>query len=109
MDNLETLIIEDIMRIFRLSRNGVYSRLRKARAGQGGLPLPIPTGEKQRLRWSAETVRQFLQNADEATQTPTTLKIESAKPRQKRHTEAMKALERMGVKVRPSQKGGSHD
>ena len=104
MQELETLAIEDMMRIFRLSRISIYRRLREARAGRGGLPLPIPTGRKQRLRWNAETVRQFLQNANEPQATPT-LEIESAKSRQKRHAEAMKQLERFGIKAPQKEQG----
>ena len=97
MQNLETLTIDDIMRIFHLSRNTVYRRLREARAGRGGLPLPIPTGAKRSLRWNAEDVKKFLESANDQPQTSPTLKMESAKSRQKRHAEAMKKLERFGI------------
>jgi len=99
MHDFETLTVEDLMQILKLSRVSVYRRLKEARAGRGGLPLPIPSGTKQRLRWNAETVRQFLENANDTPQTPPALKIESAKSRQKRHAEAMKQLERFGIKA----------
>ena len=98
MQTLETLTIEDMMRIFKLSRVSIYRRLREARAERGGLPLPIPSGPKQRLRWDTKTVRQFLQNANEPQVTPTQ-KFESEKSRQKRHAKAMKSLERFGIKA----------
>jgi predicted DNA-binding transcriptional regulator AlpA len=98
MKDFETLTVEDIRQIFKLSRVSIYRRLREARAGRGGLPLPIPTGPKQRLLWNAEDVRKFLHN-NETPQTPPTLEIESAKSRQKRHAEAMKKLERFGIKA----------
>ena len=93
------LAIEDIMRIFKLSRVSVQRRLQKARAGRGGLPLPIPSERKQSLRWCPETVRHFLQNTS-TPQTPPTLTIESEKSRQKRHAAAMKTLERFGIKTK---------
>ena len=98
MQTLETLTIDDMARIFRLSRVSIYRRLHEARAGRGGLPLPIPSGPRQRIRWNAEDVRRFLQNANEPQVTPTQ-KFESAKSRQKRHAEAMKKLESFGIKA----------
>ena len=98
MQTLETLTIEDMTRIFKLSRVSIYRRLREARSGRGGLPLPIPSGPKQMLRWNAETVRQFLHKANEPQVTPTQ-KFESEKSRQKRHAEAMKNLESFGIKA----------
>ena len=99
MKDLETCGVEDIMRIFCLSRVSVYRRLREARAGRGGLPLPIPTGTKRSLRWTVESVREFLQNANDAPPTPTTPKIESAAQRATRNRAAMKQLERFGIKA----------
>ena len=96
MQTLETLTIDDMARIFRLSRVSIYRRLHEARAGRGGLPLPIPSGPKQGLRWDAETVRQFLQNAD-STSPPSP--IESAAKRTKRHRAAMNALEKFGIRI----------
>ena len=95
MQDLETLLtIDDIMRIFRLSKIGVYRRLRDARDGRGGLPLPIPSGPKQRLRWNVETVRKFLENA---VSTPSPPSIESATKRASRNKVAMNALEKFGI------------
>ena len=99
MQDFETLTVEDLMRIFQLSRVSIYRRLREARAGRGGLPLPIPSGTKQRLRWNGETVREFLQSADTMPQKPPMQKIESAKSREKRHANAMKKLEKFGIRV----------
>jgi predicted DNA-binding transcriptional regulator AlpA len=97
MQDLEPLLeIRDIMRIFGYPRSTVYRRLREARAGRGGLPLPIPTGAKRSLRWNAEDVRKFLENTDKA---PPTQEIETATQRQRRHNAAMKTLERFGIKV----------
>jgi len=100
MRDLETLTVKDLMQILKLSRVSVYRRLKEARAGHGGLPLPIPSEGKRSLRWNAEAVRQFLQNANDTPQTPPALEIESAKSRQKRHAEAMKQLERFGIKAK---------
>jgi len=97
MPDLETLTIDDIMRIFRLSRNSIYLRLRDAREGRGGLPLPIPTGAKRRLRWNAETVRNFLQSAE--TPQPSSPPVESETKRATRHRVAMKKLEKFGIKI----------
>ena len=100
MPDLETFYgVKDIMRIFGLSRPSVYRRLREAREGRGGLPLPIPTGAKRSLRWTVESVKTFLQNANDTPPTTPIPKIESEKSRQKRHAEAMKKLERFGIKA----------
>ena len=96
---LKTFNTKDIMRLFHLSRVSVYRRLREARAGRGGFPLPIPMGAKRGLLWSAEEVRKFLHNANDTPQTPPVLTIESAKARHKRHATAMKTLERFGIKI----------
>ena len=101
MKDFETLGTEDIMRIFGLSRVSIYRRLRAGReGGHCGLPLPLPTGgAKRSLRWNTETVKQFLENANDASQTPPEQKIESAAQRQRRHNVAMKQLERFGIKI----------
>ena len=100
MRDFETLLTtEDMMRIFGLSRTSMYRRLKEAKAGRGGLPLPITTGAKRALRWNGEDVRKFLQNASDTPQPLPALEIESAKSRQKRHAEAMKKLERLGIKT----------
>ena len=101
MKDFETLLTtEDMMRIFGLSRTSIYRRLKEARAGRGGLPLPIPTGTKQAIRWNAEDVKKFLENANDQPQTSPTLEIESATQRQRRHNAAMKKLERFGIKAK---------
>jgi predicted DNA-binding transcriptional regulator AlpA len=100
MKDIETFGTEDMMRIFGLSRTSIYRRLREARAGRGGLPLPIPTGAKRSLRWNAEDVEKFMQSANDQPQTSPTLEIESVSQRQKRHNAAMKKLERFGIKAK---------
>jgi len=99
MQDIETYTIEDIMRIFRLSRVSIYRRLREAREGRGGLPLPIPTGTKRSLRWNADTVRQFLQNADSTPPMPPPPTIESAAKRSARNQAALRELEKFGIKI----------
>jgi hypothetical protein len=99
-EELETLGVGDMERIFKLKRVSVYRRTSEARAGRGGFPLPIAMGgAKRNLRWNVADVRKFLQSTDDTPQTPPTLEIESAKSRQKRHVAAMKKLERFGIKV----------
>jgi predicted DNA-binding transcriptional regulator AlpA len=100
MQNLEPLLtIKNMMQLFGCSRNTFYRRLREARAGRGGLPLPIPMGAKRSLRWNAEDVRKFLESANDMTPKPPTQEIESAAQRQRRHNIAMKELERFGIKA----------
>ena len=96
IQDLETLTTDDMMQILHLSRAGLYRRLRDARAGRGGLPLPIAGRAKQGLRWLAKTVREFLENV-EAPQECIVPKMESEKKRRKRHSEAMKELEKLGI------------
>ena len=95
MPDLETFGVKDLMRIFNLTRESIY----RPREGRGGLPLPIPTGTKRSLRWSAESVKAFLQSADSTPQMPPTLPCELEKSQQKRHAEAMKQLERFGIQA----------
>ena len=108
MTNFESLLTtEDMMRIFQLSQVTLYRRLRDAKAGRGDFPLPIQTGGVKRChRWNAEEVRKFLENANEPPQTPPALNFESEKSKrkrdakmQKRHADAMKKLEKLGVRV----------
>ena len=97
--NTETLTTEDMMRIFGLSRNSIYRRHREAREGRGGLPLAIETGAKRGLRWSAEAVKNFLQNANRATTKHSDLDFESAAKRAARNRAALKKLEKFGIKI----------
>jgi len=99
MNEPELYSTDEICQIFKLARSSIYRRLREARAGRGGLPLPIPTGAKRSLRWDAESVRMFLQSANSTPQTPPTLEIESEKSRKARHAKAMQQLERFGIKA----------
>lgn len=94
----ETLEIEDIMQIFNFrTKTSVYRRLRGAREGRGGLPLPIPSGPKQRLRWNKATVKQFLESA--VSEPPAPQPIESAAKRAARNRAALKELEKFGIKT----------
>ena len=99
MQNLETLNTKDMTQTFKMSQATLYRQLKEAREGRGNFPLPIQTGPKRSLRWSAESVRNFLQNGNDMPQTSPTLTISSAKSRQMRHAEAMAKLERKGVKT----------
>jgi predicted DNA-binding transcriptional regulator AlpA len=59
MREIETLLgIEDIMRIFGLSRVSIYRKVAAARAGQNHFPVPL--GEKkERLRWCAASIEAY--------------------------------------------------
>ena len=55
MQDLETLTIDDITRIFRRSRITVYRNAEAVKEGRPScLPPPLPSGPKQSLRWNAE-------------------------------------------------------
>ena len=95
----ETYGMEDMMRIFGKSRQTVYRLVREARAGRGGVFLPIELGGKNNLRWSADAVRAFLQNANSTPQKNATLEIESAAKLAARNRAAMKQLEKFGIKI----------
>ena len=100
MQELKTYTTADMTQILNLSRESVYRRVKEAREeGLSDFPLPIQTGPKKGLRWSAESVRKFLQSGNDASQTTPTLKIESGKSRQKRYLESMARLEKKGVKT----------
>jgi predicted DNA-binding transcriptional regulator AlpA len=99
MQNPETYDTEEMTQIFKKSRSTLYREIKEARAGRSNFPLPIQTGPKRSLRWSAESVRKFLQNGNDTPPTSPTLKIESAKSRQTRHALAMAKLERKGIKI----------
>ena len=93
----ETYGTKDMMRIFDKSRQTVYRLVREARAGRGGVFLPIEFGGKNNLRWNA--VRAFLRSADSTQQKNATLEIESAAKRAVRNRVAMKQLEKFGIKI----------
>jgi len=58
---IEALLgIDDIMRIFGLSRVSIYRKVGEARAGKCEFPLPI-WGSKQKLRWNAADIEQYIQ------------------------------------------------
>ena len=94
------------MQILKKSRSTLYRELKEAREGRGSsFPLPIQTGPKKGLRWSAESVRKFLQNDNDTPPTSPTLKIESGKSRRMRYIESIKKLEQKGVRVNRKQDG----
>ena len=101
MQELETLTVKDMMQIFQLSQVSVYRRLREAKAGRGGLPLPIPTGAKRSLRWNLGTVQEFLENTN-GTRPMSSLPIESAAQRAARNRVALRNLEKFGIKIPPN-------
>jgi predicted DNA-binding transcriptional regulator AlpA len=106
MQNPGTYDTEEMTQIFKKSRSSLYREIKEAREGRSNFPLPIQTGPKRSLRWSAESVRKFLLNGNDAPPTSPTLKIESAKSRRGRHLEAMKKLEQKGVRVNRKQQDG---
>jgi predicted DNA-binding transcriptional regulator AlpA len=57
---LETLGIEDMMKIYKLSQVSIYRRVSAARAGQIRFPIPI-SDRKQKLCWSAAEVEAHCQ------------------------------------------------
>jgi predicted DNA-binding transcriptional regulator AlpA len=59
MREIEVLLgIEDMMRIFGLSRVSIYRKVAAARAGQSRFPVPL--GEsKERLRWCPVSVEAY--------------------------------------------------
>ena len=58
MREIEALLgIEDIMRIFNLSRVSIYRKVKEAREGNSQFPLPL--WGKQKLRWNAADVEAF--------------------------------------------------
>ena len=64
MREIETLLgIEDVMRIFGLSRVSVYRRVGEARQGKSRFPLPVSTA-KQKLKWSAADIEAFCQSGN---------------------------------------------
>jgi predicted DNA-binding transcriptional regulator AlpA len=99
MQNQKTYTSADMTRDFNMSLATLYRRVKEAREGLIDFPLPIQTGPKKSLLWSAESVRNFLQNGSDASQTTQALKIESGKSKEMRHREAMARLERKGVKT----------
>jgi predicted DNA-binding transcriptional regulator AlpA len=97
--DIKTYTTEKMTQTFQMSLATLYRRVKEARAGRSSFPLPLQTGTKKSLRWSAESVRQYLQNGSDTPQTSQTLKTSSAKSRQIRHAEAMARLEQKGVKT----------
>ena len=54
------LVIDDLMKIFGLSRVSIYRKVGEARAGKSAFPLPV-FGSKHRLRWNPADVEQYIQ------------------------------------------------
>jgi len=62
MRKIETLLgVDDLMRIFGLSRISIYRKVSEARAGNGQFPLPV-WGSRKKLRWNAAEVEAFCQS-----------------------------------------------
>ena len=101
LNELETLTIKDICRIFHVAEVSVYRWVKEARLGKSQFPLPINgmLQGKRKLLWSRNAIIAF-QNAN-SPQPP--IVIESATQRKKRHTAAMDSLSRMGVNIHQSQ------
>ena len=98
MQGFETLTVTDMMQIFQISRVSVYRKVSDGREGrQCGLPLPIPTRPKQRLRWNVETVRKFLENGDGMPLPSSTPPFESEAKRAARNRVALRELEKFGI------------
>jgi predicted DNA-binding transcriptional regulator AlpA len=52
------LNVEDLMRMFHISRVTLYRWIALARKGEGHFPLPV-FGRKQKLCWHRDAVEQF--------------------------------------------------
>jgi len=62
MREIETLLsIDDLTRIFGLSRVSVYRKVAAAKAGEAQFPVPI-NGDRQRLRWDASAVEAYIKS-----------------------------------------------
>jgi predicted DNA-binding transcriptional regulator AlpA len=61
MREIETLLgVEEIVRIFGLSRVSIYRKVAAARAGLTRFPLPV-SDCRQKLRWCAADVEKYCQ------------------------------------------------
>jgi|TergutMp193P3_1026864.scaffolds.fasta_scaffold299992_1 predicted DNA-binding transcriptional regulator AlpA len=60
MREIEPLLgVEDVMRIFGLSRVSIYRKVAAARAGESRFPAPIGDA-KQRLRWLGTDIEEYI-------------------------------------------------
>jgi len=85
----------DMCRIFKIPKSSLYRKLREARGGHGGLPLPLPSKKQgDHLRWNAESVRTFCSVQCEAVQPVPTLP-KSTTERQRRLNAALKDISAM--------------
>jgi len=83
-----------IQEIFDMPESTFFKRLREARQGKGGLPLPLELGGKRGLRWNPEHVRVFLES-----QSQPALSREPPAEQRKELDDAMKSLKSQGVKI----------
>ena len=97
MQELETLTIKDICRLFHVAEVSVYRWVKEAREGRSEFPLPINGmfQGKRKLLWNRNVIAAF-QNANTPAPAP---KIESATQRTKRNNAALDRLRNKGVKV----------
>ena len=58
MNELELLRVEDIVRIFHISRVTIYKWVNLARQNKHAFPLPVG-GPKQRLLWSRAAIEKY--------------------------------------------------
>jgi len=96
MQNIKSSSLLDskaMQEIFGYSESTLFRRLREARAGKGGLPLPLELGNRRGLRWNPDHVRKFCE-----TQTQT-LPPEPTAEREQELDDAMKSLKSQGVKI----------
>jgi len=93
---IESLLkIEDIMRIFGLSRVSIYRRVSEARAGKSQFPLPIGK-RKENLRWNATDIEAFCQSR--TTSMPVVASPKQQRKKARANQEVVRAtLEKHGI------------
>ena len=109
MQEIERLLtVEDIMRIFSLSRVSVYRRVADAKAKKSPFPIPLEGGPKRSLRWSRRVVGEFCESQaapQQSVHVANPVKQSKAKQeRQQRQKAVSAALLRHGI-ASPSKKG----
>ena len=104
MRDIELYTTDDMCRIFKIPRSSLYRKLREAREGHGGLPLPLPSKKQgHHLRWNAESVRAFCAAQCETVQPIPTPFTTTEAERKKKYSTAYDELTEMGVKLDPEQ------
>ena len=94
----------EMTKIFRCSLPTLYRKCRDSENGVSDFPLPINYRSKSRLRWTKESIDNFL-NAPSKPSLPVappkveTAKVETAVQRKKRVEHAKAALQKRGVDV----------